>query len=65
MCGLSLWGVIDIMNEGDSSEGLVVRLENILDKYHEARSWTGEGQPKSELLKELGIEEYGIQAYRM
>jgi aldehyde:ferredoxin oxidoreductase len=33
-------------------------LDILLDGYYEARGWTLEGVPKTEKLKELGLEAY-------
>jgi aldehyde:ferredoxin oxidoreductase len=43
------------LKEGNS-RGRVVELEKMLDEYYEARGWTEEGEPRTELLEELGIE---------
>jgi aldehyde:ferredoxin oxidoreductase len=43
------------LKEGNS-RGRVVELEKMLDEYYEARGWTEEGEPRAELLEELGIE---------
>lgn len=36
-------------------KGHVVELEPMLDEYYEARGWSKEGVPKTEILKKLGL----------